>query len=311
MDTCKAARAVLVILGVAVTGCVGTDTIADPQLLVPPRLELAPETTALQIGQQIRLQAVYHDEHGDRPSGLAIFFASADSTIVSVDESSLLSAQRQGQVGIVATVAGVSDSVLVTVVEDMTTQIAVVRVSPASASLSIGDTLQFGANGLNAGGQQLSAGGFSWSSSDTAIVQIDAAGQAIAITSGTASIRAATDGIQSAEIRLTIMGHERLGSFFGVAGHDAVGTARLAPGLDGELRLSFAEDFLVDQGPQLAVFLSPGEQFGPGSINLGELQSPRGPQIYVVPGNAGLGTLDWVIIHCVPYNISFGRARLE
>jgi hypothetical protein len=278
---------------------------------VPPRLELTPDTAALQIGQQTHLSAAYYDEFGAEDADLAVIWSSADPTIASIDATGLLAAQREGQVAIVATIAGVlSDSILVTVVLDPEAQIAVVRVSPTTAGLSIGDTLQFSATSHSAGGGELPAEGFTWRSTDANILHIDDDGRAIALASGRVTIRATTAGIQSTVVEITIMGMERLGSFFGVAGHDAQGTVRLTRD-GGSLLLIFGEDFNVDSGPQLEVFLAPSEQFGPGSVNVGELQSTRGLQTYIVPASVELGDLDWVIVHCVPYNISFGRAMLQ
>lgn len=75
--------------------------------------------------------------------------------------------------------------------------------------------------------------------------------------------------------------------------------------------LNFGSDFSSSNGPGLAVFLSTTSGRNSGSLNLGNLQRNSGNQDYSVSGNVELGDFDWVIIHCVPFNITFGFAELK
>ena len=79
----------------------------------------------------------------------------------------------------------------------------------------------------------------------------------------------------------------------------------------GGLELVFGEDFVVSEGPRLEVFLSATNRVGPGSLQLIPVQRFFGPQTYSIDPGVGIGDFDWVIIHCVPFNVTFGYAQLQ
>ncbi|MGH7457397.1 MAG: DM13 domain-containing protein, partial [bacterium] len=73
----------------------------------------------------------------------------------------------------------------------------------------------------------------------------------------------------------------------------------------------FGSDFSSSSGPGLEVFLSTTNTVGANSRNLGRLQSTSGAQNYNVPSGIAFNTYSWVIIHCVPFNVTFGYAQLR
>ncbi|MCI0445761.1 DM13 domain-containing protein [bacterium] len=79
----------------------------------------------------------------------------------------------------------------------------------------------------------------------------------------------------------------------------------------GSLQLILGSDFQSSSGPRLEVYLSNSNSINTGSITLGRLQRTTGSQTYNVPSDVTLTTYDWVIIHCVSFNVSFGYARLN
>ncbi len=104
----------------------------------------------------------------------------------------------------------------------------------------------------------------------------------------------------------------RAGAFVGRDdSHENTGSATLGPGGDGVFALTFSADFFVTAGPGLEVFLTPSDGVGPGSLGLGTLQTTRGAQTYTLSADATVGEYNWVLIHCVPFNITFGKARLQ
>ncbi|MBT4099281.1 MAG: hypothetical protein HOM68_11805 [Gemmatimonadetes bacterium] len=300
------------------SGCVGTDTIADPVILLPPRLEVTPSMTALQIGQQVALEASFFDELGLMDDDVTISWSSSSPEIVAVHADGTLDAVAEGQTSIVASVAHddadsilATATVLITVVADPTTQLALVRVTPTMADLAIGDTLVLVASALNASGGSLTAEGYTWTSSDPEILSIDEDGVAVALSAGSVSVRAATGGIQSPAVAISILGTELVGTFMSRGGYKAEGTAHLGPDNEGQLILTFLDDFIIDHGPRLEVFLSPVDRVAPESINVGILKDVAGSQTYDLPEDAELGDYGWVIVHCVPFNVSFGFAELK
>lgn len=112
---------------------------------------------------------------------------------------------------------------------------------------------------------------------------------------------------------MEVTGDSRTGMFVQKPGssYNVRGTATLEKQGNGNLMLNFGSDFSSSNGPGLAVFLSTTSGRNSGSLNLGNLQRTSGDQDYSVSGNVELGDFDWVIIHCVPFNITFGFAELK
>lgn len=297
----------------ALTACTGTDYIADPPMPVEPRLVVSPDMAAVQIGGSRSFSATYFDDTGTAVADAAVRWSVSDPAVASVDAAGTVSGLSEGQVRLVARVDGVaSDSVLVGVVDD-SDQVALVRLTASTAQLQPGETLQLTAAADNARGESLAGRTYTWRSSDENVVAVDADGLATALAPGRATLTAAVDGITSNGLRIVVPGGERAGTFVPrlSSRYDCEGSAVLRPDGDGGLEVVFGEDFAVSNGPRLEVFLSATEVVGPGSVNIGPLQATTGAQTYEVPADVALDTYNWVIIHCVPFNITFGFAQLR
>ncbi|MEO0983808.1 MAG: DM13 domain-containing protein [Pseudomonadota bacterium] len=86
---------------------------------------------------------------------------------------------------------------------------------------------------------------------------------------------------------------------------------------NGQRILRFSDDFRTRSGPDLKVFLSPtafgqvnGKNAVNGSINLGELQSTKGGQDYVIPEGVNLDDFNSVLVHCEAYSVLWGGGDL-
>ncbi|HJU57023.1 MAG TPA: lamin tail domain-containing protein, partial [Pyrinomonadaceae bacterium] len=82
--------------------------------------------------------------------------------------------------------------------------IARIEVTPASASIAIGQTQQFTATAYNAAGNPMSGVLFTWESSNTAVATIDQNGLATGVAEGTTQIRARARGVVSAPAALAV-----------------------------------------------------------------------------------------------------------
>lgn len=82
-------------------------------------------------------------------------------------------------------------------------QVATVTVTPGSASIVAGATQQFTATAADAAGASLTTS-YSWSSADTAVATVDAAGLATAVAAGTTTIRATAANGVIGEATLTV-----------------------------------------------------------------------------------------------------------
>ena len=79
----------------------------------------------------------------------------------------------------------------------------------------------------------------------------------------------------------------------------------------------FADNFRAAGGPDLKVFLSPktvsavtGKTATQGSILLGELQSTRGGQEYVLPAGTNIDDFESLLVHCEAYSVLWGGGQL-
>ncbi len=297
-----------------ITGCIGTDYIDDP--VAPPlvaRLVVTPSAVALQPGQSVQLQAQLVDVSGATTPASGVAWTSSDTTVVDISSAGVALARAVGQARIIAQSNTLtSDAALVTVVTDQN-QVARVDVTPQSVQRRPGETQQFIARAYNLNNQIISGRPVSWTSGNSSVVTIGMNGLAEAHNVGTASIVATIDGIQSQPATFSVNANSRRGTFVmrPGSGHDVRGTATLTQQANGSLALAFGSDFSSAGGPDVRVYLSTTNTVTANSLDLGRLRSYTGAQSYSVPSNIQLYAYDWVIIHCVPFNITFGYARLQ
>ncbi len=295
------------------SGCVGTDYIDDPLMPELARIEVTPRHLALQAGKTAIFQATYFDSLGNNVPGLVYNWSSSDSEVVVVDATGRAMTLKTGQARIVAQARGLSsEPALLTVVAD-SNQVAAVIVTPDSGNLVIGGALQLTASARNLSGAVLSGKTFTWHSSAPTIASVNSSGLVTALAAGEANIFAQVEGIASAGVRLSVVSASRSGSFSRNpnTSYNVSGTATLERQPEGSLVLKLGADFSSSNGPGLEVFLSTTNSVGANSINLGKLQKTTGAQSYSVPSNVNLASYDWAIIHCVPFNTTFGYAQLR
>jgi uncharacterized protein YjdB len=294
-------------------GCVGTDLVNEPAVTVPARIAINPTSAAVEVGRTASFQAVYYDSLGNAAAGVAFQWNSTDPAIASVDANGQASGKQAGQTRITASARGIiSMQAMLTVVANAN-QVARVVVTPDSGQITIGGTLQFTAVARNLNGDVLGGKSFTWRSTDATIATVNGNGLATGIRAGKVNIIAAVDGVESPQARLIVLGTSRSGTFTKRPGtsYNVSGTATLEQQPNGSLVLKFGADFSTSSGPGLEVFLSTTNTVGANSRNLGRLQRTSGAQSYDVPAGVTLTTYNWVIIHCVPFNVTFGYAQLQ
>ena len=293
--------------------CVGTDFITESPVGNPARIEIDPTTTAVQQGSAVSFQATYYDTLGNIVPGTSFQWVSSDTSISSIDANGSAVGNRPGQVMIVASAKGVeSEPALLTVVSDPN-QVATVSVVPDSGSIRVGETQQYLAAAFDLNNDRLVGKVFSWRSSDPSVATIDNTGLVTAIMPGTVGIIASADSIDSPPAVLKVLGESRLGMFMKKPGtsYTVRGTAILETLEDGSLELHFGSDFSSSSGPGLHVYLSTANRVNAGSLDLGDLKMNSGGQSYQIFGGVELETYNWVIIHCLPFNVTFGFAELK
>lgn len=304
----------LIALSLVPAGCIGTDLVDDLPS-ADARIDITPAVAAVQQGETVRFEATYYDGFGMPVPDIALRWESSAPDIATIDADGLVSGLDVGQAMISAhTDDASSPPVLLTVVADPAA-VARVVVTPDTLLLSLGNNQALTAEAFNLNGDRLDGKTFTWASSNPQIASIDDGGTARALEPGTTQITATTDGVTSASTHLIVPGRSRQGTFMGRAGSSYViqGTATLEEVSTGGLRLTFSSDFSTSSGPGLVVYLSNSTTVGSGSFRVDDLRSASGEQDYFISGSTGvdLTTYNNVVIHCVPFNVTFGHAALQ
>jgi hypothetical protein len=105
---------------------------------------------------------------------------------------------------------------------------------------------------------------------------------------------------------------ERSGSFMGADEfHFGRGTARIVETAPGAFVVRL-EDFVVRNGPDLYVVLSPDpDGYAEGGVELGRLKADQGNQNYDVPSGTDLSSVESVVIWCKQFAVLFATADLS
>ena len=145
-------------------------------------LSLTPEDVAFRaLGDTLRLVAEGNDANGHP---VKVTWSSSDAGVAQVDASGLVTAAGNGTATITATAGRAAVSATVTVEQEAVT----LTLTPEDVAFrALGDTLRLVAGAADANGHPVPV---AWSSSDTAVAQVDDSGLVTAAGNGTATITA-------------------------------------------------------------------------------------------------------------------------
>src|SRR5207244_2076197 len=127
---------------------------------------VSPAAPTVQVGQTVQLTATPRDASGNPLAGRVITWQSSNGAVASVNGSGLVTAVATGAATITATSEGQSGTAVVTV---SNVPVASVTVTPASASVPQGATVQLTATPRDANGTALSGRVVTWGSNNTAV----------------------------------------------------------------------------------------------------------------------------------------------
>jgi uncharacterized protein YjdB len=151
---------------------------------------VTPTTVSLQTGQTAQFTATPKDASGNPLSGRVVAWSSSDTTIATVSASGLATARAAGAATITATSESKSGTAAITVTA---VPVATVAVTPPSASVQVGQTLQLTATTKDANGNTLTGRAVAWSSSDTTIAKVSTSGLLTARAVGAATVTATSE----------------------------------------------------------------------------------------------------------------------
>ncbi len=171
-------------------------TVAAP---APATVLMEPDTVRFSaLADAVRLAVEVRDQIGRPLTVVAVSWASADTTVASVDSTGLVVAVANGATTVSATAGQVSGGAVVTVMQS----VGSVVVSPAADTVVVGDTLRLVAEALDDNGHAVAGAEFNWSSSNDSIAGVDDSGLVTANSEGrsrsrgSATITATADDVQ-------------------------------------------------------------------------------------------------------------------
>jgi len=139
------------------------------------------------VGETAQLIAEPLDAQGNVLSGRSVAWSSGRPNVATVSSTGAVTALSPGSAIITATV---ERKVGVGAITVAAAAVASVAMSPTSATLVVGQTVQLGAQPRDASGRPL----VTWSSSDTQIAVVDNTGRILGMRRGTATITATSGG---------------------------------------------------------------------------------------------------------------------
>jgi trimeric autotransporter adhesin len=153
---------------------------------------VSPERMTLQMGRRERFEATVLDLDGAPTNGVHVFWAVEDTSIARINAAGEVEARGLGTTKIAASAEGRSDIADLTVIPR---QVASVALSPASAQLPVGSTLQLQPTARDEWGDVIPGRSFTWSTSSSARATVSSSGVVTGRAPGAVTISATTGGI--------------------------------------------------------------------------------------------------------------------
>lgn len=149
-----------------------------------------PDTLDIDVDAHAPLTAVGYNAYGIPMLGLPPTWSSADPAIAQVAQTGDVAGMADGETTITATVSGKSGLSNVKVRR----RVATVTVTPASAAVAPGQTVQLTAELRSASGHLITGRTVTWSSASSAVATVSETGLVTAVSSGAAVITATCEG---------------------------------------------------------------------------------------------------------------------
>ena len=167
----------------------------------PTSVAVTPEAVTLTaLGQEEQLTAEVRDQIGRVMAEVDVSWSSGDTTVATVDSAGLVTAVGTGSILVTATAGDASGTAAVRVMQSAGS----VVVSPAVATVALGNTLRLAAEAFDENVHAVAGAAFVWTSSDVSVARVDASGLVTGVGEGTATITAMSGSAQgTSEITVT------------------------------------------------------------------------------------------------------------
>jgi uncharacterized protein YjdB len=149
-----------------------------------------PTATTLNPAQTVQLGATTKDASGNTLNGRSVAWTSNNTSAATVDGNGLVTAVAPGAATITATSEGKTATAQITV----QAAVATITVAPPATSLLTGATTPLTATLRDAANNVLTGRPIAWSTGNATVATVDANGVVTAVTAGTATITATSEG---------------------------------------------------------------------------------------------------------------------
>lgn len=192
----------------------------------------------------------------------------------------------------------------------------VLRITRSADSLAVGDTFDFTYEYFNEVGQPQAVGAL-WTSSNPAVVAIDAAsGKAEALAAGEAELSVSYGGLS--DVALVTAGgstvennDERSGIIRTTSSYLLQGSFVVRPNATGGIVVSIADDYRASTAlPGLYVYLTNNPATRVGALEIGRVTVFSGAHTYEIP-NVGLDDYAYLLYYCKPFNVKVGDGSIN
>jgi uncharacterized protein YjdB len=170
----------------------GTAAVSVTPVLVAS-VTMSPTLANVLVGQTVQLTATPRDATGNVLTGRVVTWASSNTGVATVSSGGLVTAVAAGPAIITATSEGKNGTTGITVTLTPAA-VASVSVSPASASVIAGQTVQLTATPRDANGNALTGRVVTWGSSNTGVATVNGSGLVSGVTAGSGTITATSEG---------------------------------------------------------------------------------------------------------------------
>ncbi len=148
--------------------------------------------SSLTVGATTTASAVTRDASNNVLTGRVITWSSSNTAVATVNASGAVTAVSVGSANITATSEGVSGQAALTVTQ---APVASVTVTLNASTLTVGASTAAAAVARDASNNVLTGRPVTWSSSNTAVATVNAAGLVTAVSVGSANIRGTSEGV--------------------------------------------------------------------------------------------------------------------
>lgn len=176
------------LLVIAACSSATTDEVASSEVAT---VAVSPPTSTVSIGAQLPLRAIVEDAIGDTITDVDVHWSVQDPTIATISSTGVVTGVALGSTQVAASAAGKSGIGTVTVEK---TPVSKVVVTPSQVDAAPGAQKQLTATALDAEQNPLAGRPVVWSTSNAEVAKVDANGNVSAMSAGTATITATSEG---------------------------------------------------------------------------------------------------------------------